>query len=71
MEVILVMRVMEHCIVVRLIDPRYRTNVSRYADIYLDVIATIKLQELRDFDGFAGIADKKLIACSNRSLMDA
>ena len=62
---------MEHCNVVRLIDSRYRTNVSRYADIHLDVSATIKLQELRDLDGFAGVADKKMIAGSNRSLMNA
>ena len=63
-KMILVVRIMQHSVVVHLINARDCTDVAGTPFIDLCVGVAVQLQQLVDLDGFARITDKELIARS-------
>ncbi len=70
MEVVLIMRIVQHGIIMRFIDSRNRANVTRYGRVHFIVVSTIEFQQLTDLDRLARVTDVQLVARFNRSLVD-
>ena len=70
-EVVLVVRVVQHGVEVDLVDLRDRADVAGDRLRDLDVLLALQLEQVRDLDRLARVADEELRAGLHRALVDA
>ena len=70
-EVVLVVRVVQHGVEVDLVDLRHRADVARHRLCDLDVLLALQLEQVRDLDGLAAIADEQRRAGLHGALVHA
>ena len=68
---ILVVRVVQHGVEVQLVDLRHGADVAGHGLRDLDVLLALQLEQVRDLDGLAGVADEQLRAGLHRALVHA
>ena len=67
---ILIVRVVQHGVVMCFVDARYGADVSRHAGVRFHMFAAVYLEQLADLDRLARIADEELVAGLDRALVN-
>ena len=69
-DVVLVVRVMQHAVEVDLVDFRDRGDVPGHGAFDLDVLAALQHEQMPDLEGLAAVAHEELSVLGHRALMD-
>ena len=70
-EVVLVVRVVQHGVEMDVVHPRHRQDVARYALGNLDQLVAVQPEQVVGLEGLARVPDEELARRRNPALMDA
>ena len=71
MDVVLVVRIVQHAVEFDLVDLRHRGDVARNRAVHLHALAALQQEEVADLERLAAVADEELRVAGDRALMDA
>ena len=71
MDLVLVVRIVQHAVELDLVDFRDRRDVARHGAIDLDLLATLQHQQVADLERLAPVADEQLRVAGDRALVYA
>ena len=71
MDVVLVVRVVQHAVELDVVDLRDRRDVAGHGPVDLDVLAALQHEQMADLERLAAVADEELRVLRHRALVDA
>ena len=70
-DVVLVVRVVQHAVELDLVDLRHRGDVAGHGAVDLDVLAALQHEQVADLERLAAVADEELRVLGHRALVHA